>query len=92
MTTKEFLQLVKSCRKLGVTRLKVGEFEVHMSPLTDIHRIGKAATLSNAPATKQSQVDQQTEEEEDYNKSQLAIDDPEAYEELSIKELRGDGE
>lgn len=90
--SKEFLSFVKKCKNMGITRIKLGTTEVEISPLDPLaaHRPKRNAN-AKAHAKQQDGVDEEMTDDEEFEMSQLRINDPEAYEELEIKRMSEDG-
>ncbi len=90
--SEDFLYFLKKCKNMGVTRIKMGEVELDFSPPeSKAHRPKRNANAS-ALATKLDGVEEEMTDDEEFELSQLRINDPEAYEELEIKRMREDGQ
>ena len=90
----DLLQFIKKCKKIGLTRIKLGDVEVEFTQEEKVssHRPKRNAN-AKALAKKQDGVnDDIADEDLEFQMAQLRINDPEAYEEFEIKRMRGDGQ
>ena len=87
------LRLLKKYSKLGVTKLHAFGYTIELSPHEQIEKTHrpKGNATPKALATKPDGVDDDMTEDEEFEMSQLRINDPEAFEELEIKRMKGDG-
>lgn len=84
---QDFCNFLRRCRKLKVARVKVGEIEVEFTHFTEKTLQSRGRQTRRDPATGQNEVNEAVK---DLHLAQIAIDDPEAFEQLSIRGLNGE--
>jgi len=91
-SAKEICSFIEECSKLGVTKIKVGALEVEIAPIDPNSRTTwepSRLAVSNAHATEQEGIQQKIEEDHELFMTQLAVDDPEAFEAFAVKGANG---
>lgn len=91
--TKEICKFIRDCAKMGVTNLKIGDLSFELDPTFQLpfRQTQSPRNDSRAALAIEQEGEQQLKQEEDeLDMSQLVVDDPERFEEESIKLLKGE--
>jgi len=89
---KELYKFIQSCAKLGVTSVKLGEIQFDLAP-RELKEPKKRKSIS--PGRVEESFEHEPSEDpdtddNDLRMSQLVVDDFEAYEDMSVRKLKGE--
>lgn len=89
--TKDLCFFIKECTKLGITEFQMGDMKIFFSPPANTWRNPRTkrnATVAAHDIEQEGEKNQDAAAHELYL-SQLAVDDPEEFERVSIKGING---
>jgi len=91
---KELYKFMRDCAKLGVTRIKLGEIQFELEP-SEKFKSPKRNSISPRRLASADDIEAEgsaASESADFDlrMAQLVVDDFEAYEDMSIRKIKGE--